>query len=396
MPAVVPQRRFDVNDHTSMKRKLYLASALIFLGSVPAMNSVAQDSKATAGKVAAMAASFFGTLDDTQRSNVVFDFKNEAQRKRWSNLPIGSVPRAGLRMGDLTQPQRDAVLAMLSAALSHDGYEKVMQIVEGDEVLKTGDGGRPGGPGGPGGRRDGPPGGRRDGPPPGGPGGPGERGGPGGGGSQFGRDNYYVSILGQPSPTEPWMIQFGGHHLGLNITYAGKEATLAPSHTGAQPAIYQLEGKTVRPLGREVDKAFALVSSLDEAQRKQAILGVQMRDLVLGPGHDGQTIQPEGIKGSALTEKQREMMLDLAGEWTGIMNDAVAKAKMAQMKKDVAETWFAWSGPTEKDAAAYFRVQGPSVFIEYAPQRLGGDATKHIHTIYRDPANDYGVNWWKK
>jgi hypothetical protein len=78
------------------------------------------------------------------------------------------------------------------------------------------------------------------------------------------------------------------------------------------------------------------------------------------------------------------------------MNDAVAKAKMAQMKKDVAETWFAWSGPTEKDAAAYFRVQGPSVFIEYAPQRLGGDATKHIHTIYRDPANDYGVNWWKK
>ena len=101
------------------------------------------------------------------------------------------------------------------------------------------------------------------------------------------------------------MIQFGGHHLGLNITLAGEQGTLAPSHTGAQPAIYELEGKTVRPLGRETDKAFALLSSLDEAQRKQAILGFQMRDLVLGPGRDGQTIQPEGIKGSALTEKQR-------------------------------------------------------------------------------------------
>ena len=151
----------------------------------------------------------------------------------------------------------------------------------------------------------------------------------------------------------------------------------------------------MRPLGRETDKAFALFSSLDEAQRKQATLGFQIRDLVLGPGRDGQTIQPEGIKGSALTEKQREMLLDLASEWTGIMHDALAKAKMDEIKKNIAETWFAWSGPTEKGAAAYFRIQGPTVIIEYAPQRLGGDTTKHIHTIYRDPTNDYGAKWRK-
>jgi hypothetical protein len=108
----------------------------------------------------------------------------------------------------------------------------------------------------------------------------------------------------------------GGHHLGLNITFVGEQGTLAPSHTGAQPATYEIGGKTARPLGRETDKAFALLSSLDEAQRKQAVLGFQMHDLVLGPGRDGETIQPEGIKGSALTPKQREMLLDLAAEWT--------------------------------------------------------------------------------
>jgi hypothetical protein len=191
------------------------------------------------------------------------------------------------------------------------------------------------------------------------------------------------------------MIQFGGHHLGLNITLAGDNGTLAPSHTGAQPARYQFEGKTIRPLGNEVDKAFALLTSLDEAQRKQAILGVQMRDLVLGPGREGKMIQPEGIKGADLTDKQREMLLDLAGEWTGILHDAAATAKMQEMKKDINETWFAWSGPTEKGAAAYFRIQGPSVFIEFAPQRLGGDTTQHIHTIYRDPTNEYGAKWSK-
>ena len=286
---------------------------------------------------------------------MVYNFKDQAQRKRWSNLPTQFVQRGGLRLGDLTKPQRDAVQSLLAAALSTQGAEKVQQIMEADETLKkrhqTNE-------------------------------------------NIFGHDDYYISLLGQPSAKDPWMIQFGGHHLGLNITLVGDNATLAPSHTGAQPAIYEFEGKTVRPLGRENDKAFALLASLDEAQRKQAILGFQMHDLVLGPGRDGQTIQPEGIKGSALTEKQREMLLDLASEWTGIMNDDVAKAKLEEMKQHLAETWFAWSGPTEKGSAAYFRIQGPTVLIEYAPQRLGGDATKHIHTIYRDPTNDYGARWW--
>jgi hypothetical protein len=309
---------------------------------------------AAAGDITAAATKFLATLDEAQRSKVVFDFKDNAQRERWSNFPTSFFKRGGLRMGDLTKPQRDAALALLAAALSPQGYEKVLRITESDEVLRRS-----------------------------------------GGQAMFGRDNYYISFLGRPSATEPWMIQFGGHHLGLNITLAGTQGTLTPSHTGAQPAIYEIEGKTVRPLGREADKAFALFNSLDPAQRKQAVLGFQIRDLVLGPGRDGQTIQPEGIKGSALTGKQREMLLDLASEWTGILREAAAKAKMEEMRKNVAETWFAWSGPTEKGAAAYFRIQGPTVVIEYAPQRMGGDPAQHIHTIYRDPTNEYGAQWWK-
>jgi hypothetical protein len=321
------------------------------------LNSFAQTSSTSAAPAAAIMAAtqrFLATLDDGQRGRVVFDFKDEAQRKRWSNFPTAMFKRQGLRMGDLTTPQRDAALAVLAAALSSQGYDKVLQIVEADEVLRKSS---------------------RE--------------------TMFGRDEYYVSFIGRPSTTEPWMIQFGGHHLGINITLAGEQGTLAPSHTGAQPAIYEIEGKTMRPLGRETDKAFALLSSLNEGQRKQAILGFEMRD-VLGPGRDGQTIQPEGIKGTALTEKQRQMLLDLAGEWTGILHKAVATVRMDEIKKNIAETWFAWSGPIEKGSAAYFRIQGPTVIIEYAPQRLGGDATKHIHTIYRDPTNEYGVKWWKR
>src|SRR5262249_51165636 len=104
----------------------------------------------------------------------------------------------------------------------------------------------------------------------------------------------------------------------------------------------------------------------------------------------------EGIKGTELSEKQREMLLDLASEWIGMQNEAIAAGKMAEVQKNIELTWFAWSGPTQNGSPAYFRIQGPTLVIEYAPQRLGGDATRHIHTIYRDPTNDYGTKWWPK
>jgi hypothetical protein len=45
------------------------------------------------------------------------------------------------------------------------------------------------------------------------------------------------------------MLQFGGHHLALNVTIVGANGVLTPSLTGAQPTLYTLNGKTVRPLG---------------------------------------------------------------------------------------------------------------------------------------------------
>lgn len=301
-------------------------------------------------KITEAADALLRTLDDAQRTKVSFDFNDQAQRSRWSNLPITMAERRGLRMGDLKPTQRDAVMTLLSTVLSKMGYEKVISIVEADEFLrKQSAGGSP----------------------------------------PFGKDEFFLSFLGKPSATEPWMIQFGGHHLALNIVIAGEQGVLTPSLIAVQPARFTLDGKTVRPMGRETDKALELVRALTDEQRKQAILGAQMRDLVLGPGHDGETIQPEGLKLSALDDGQRKLVLDLIAEWSGIIHDTAAAAKLNEIKANLADTWFAWSGPLEA-GKAYFRIQGPTVFIEYAPQRLGGDVSMHIHSMYRDPTNDYG------
>jgi hypothetical protein len=284
-------------------------------------------------------------------------------------------------MGDLTAPQRTAVMALLEAALSANGYRKVNEIMRGDEILRTTDGGRRGGGGPP---RGGPPGG---GPPSAGPPGGGPPGGGRGGGLTFGMDEYYLAFLGTPSSTTPWMLQFGWHHLAINLTLAAAQASMTPSLPAAQPATYTFEGKEIRPLGKENDTAFALINALDAPQRSQAVLSYRVADLVLGPGQDGKTIQPEGIRASALSPAQQTMLLDIVREWAGIMNDAFATPRMAEIRANLPQTYFAWSGPTTNGSAAYFRVQGPTLVIEYAPQ----GSVDHIHTIYRDPTNDYGA-----
>ena len=187
------------------------------------------------------------------------------------------------------------------------------------------------------------------------------------------------------------MLQFGGHHLAINLTLGGSQASMTPSLPAAQPATYTFEGKEIRPLGKENDKAFALINALDAAQRSQAVLNYRVADLVLGPLQDGRTIQPEGIRASALSAPQQSMLLDIVHEWAGIMSDAYAAPRMAEIRAALADTYFAWSGPTTNGSAAYFRIQGPTLVIEYAPQ----GSVDHIHTIYRDPTNDYGAKFAK-
>lgn len=310
--------------------------------------------QAVTSRIVGAANAFLTTLDEPQRKKVLFAFDDEQQRARWSNLPVKMVPRAGLSLRELSDSQRSAALALVASVLSRRGFEKVREIMYGDELLK------------------------RD-----------ER-----SSAMFGKDLYYISILGTPSEKSPWMLQFGGHHLALNITLAGKQGILTPSLTAAQPALYTLNGKTVRPLGQENDKAFALLGALDETHRKQAILNYRVADLVLGPGQDGKRIEPEGLKASAMNGRQRAMLLDLISEWAGIVHDSAAAARMAEIKEGIDETWFAWSGPTTvepgRNGTSYYRIQGPNLVIEYAPQQMGGDPAMHIHTIYRDPANDYG------
>lgn len=299
----------------------------------------------------AKANAFLDLLEEKQKAKVLYEY-DSAKKPSWSNLPVTMVPRNGLPLGDLSKEQRSAALNVMEAVLSKQGYQKVIDIMNADDQLVKGKDNK----------------------------------------MKFGTENFYIALFGKPSATQPWMVQFGGHHLGVNVTLVGKKAVLTPTHTGTQPDTFTRAGKTVRPLGPENDLAFKLVNLLDAAQQKQAVLGAKPKNLLVGPGQDGKTVKAEGIKGSALNDEQRTTLLELIGAWVNMLPQESATSRMAAIKEKLDDTYLVWYGSTTNGNAAYYRIQGPALLIEYAPQ----GSVSHIHTIIRDPSNDYGADLTKR
>lgn len=297
---------------------------------------------------------FLDSLTAGERETVLFDFSDTTQRQNWSNLPEGLFQRSGLMWGNLDGDSQLAWLGVLQSVLSDTGYEQVYGEWHADDALAGG-----------------------------------------GGRLIFGSDYYWVAVIGEPSESTAWQFQFGGHHVTVNATIKGENISLTPSFIGAQPAVYDSQGKKIRPLGSIEDDAYKLVNSLDNTQISTAVLGDSLIDLVLGPGQDGKTIKDQGIVGANLTDEQKVLLLSLIAHYGGLVNKEGAAIRMAELKADLDNTYFAWYGPTDTSnkSGIYFRVTGPSIVIEYSGQEMGGSAADHIHGIYRDPTNDYGARF---
>ena len=145
------------------------------------------------------------------------DFGDEEQRARWSNFPTKVVPRGGVALRDLDETQRRAAMTLLASALSSRGLEKVRQIMGADDAFKASAGARDD--------------------------------------AMFGSDLYYFSILGAPSADEPWMLQFGGHHLALTspspataarLRRASRARNRPPTRPEAPPCV-RSAGRTTWP-----------------------------------------------------------------------------------------------------------------------------------------------------
>ncbi len=305
----------------------------------------------TAADMAAAAKALLEALGDERRAESTFAL-DSSERSNWTNVPPGA-DEPGVRLGDLDRGQLERACDLLATVLSRQGYDKVRDILLADDKLL----------------RDGRP---RVG---------------------FGAENYWLVLFGTPSADGAWGLQLDGHHIGVNVSFDGGEVSLSPSFIGTQPSAYERDGAEIVPLRGEVDYAFALVSSLSDEQRAKAIVKPKRGRIAAGAGRDGFVPEPSGLECDGLDETQRGILLELIRAYVANLPEPFAGRRLDALDKEVHQMTFAWSGPTENPSDVSYRLLGPTLIIEYACQDLGGDPLDHLHSIYRNPKNEYGAGF---
>lgn len=328
-------------------------------------DSSSSDSSTTAETIsntAEAAQAFLATLSTEEQDAVLYDYDAEEKSTGWSNFPVTFVQRSGVNLTDLTEEQQAAALNVLKNLLNDDAYQMIEDIMASDQYLNDE--------------------------------------------SNTTEDSlgqYYIAFFGDPSSDSDWSIQFGGHHIGINATFSDGAITFAPTHLGTQPSEWTNEdGETVAALSNMHETAFAFYDSLTEEQQAQLYQGEELDSMVCAPGSTCDYPTGTGLKGSDLTDEQKELLLDVIANWVGLADEETTETELDAIRETLDDTYINWSGATEYDTSTgdgiYFQISGPKVYIEFANQQgsagadIDGVITAgwgHIHTIYRDPTNDY-------
>ena len=328
-------------------------------------SSSSSDSSTTAETIsntAEAAQAFLATLSTEEQDAVLYDYDAEEKSTGWSNFPVTFVQRSGVNLTDLTEEQQAAALNVLKNLLNDDAYQMIEDIMASDQYLNDE--------------------------------------------SNTTEDSlgqYYIAFFGDPSSDSDWSIQFGGHHIGINATFSDGAITFAPTHLGTQPSEWTNEdGETVAALSNMYETAFAFYDSLTEEQQAQLYQGEELDSMVCAPGSTCDYPTGTGLKGSDLTDEQKELLLDVIANWVGLADEETTETELDAIRETLDDTYINWSGATEYDTSTgdgiYFQISGPKVYIEFANQQgsagadIDGVITAgwgHIHTIYRDPTNDY-------
>jgi hypothetical protein len=361
----------------SVALALWLGAGLLCLGAwAPAAQTQARtcvDAGGRTGESAAVAsavASLKLLLTPSQLATLEKPLTWESAIQ-WSNLPVGVVPRSGLRLGDLDDKQSSAARGIFAAALSACGLKLLDEVRLADDYLIAFDK-RP-----------------------------------------IGWDgrNYFLTVLGEASGTKPWMLQVGGHHLAFNFTFNGRDAGATPLFMGSEPIRFEMKGQPFEPLTAQSTAMSRLAMSL--AEHPEATLSGTFTDVVKGvvpPAPQGRPqsggvdrgfphayptgTEDRGIRVGRLSKAQRALVRDAIQSYVDLPGAAVSgPLRAAYLESDaLEETFVGFAGSPDLSArGSYVRIDGPRIWMEFVVQPAVADPqTLHYHALWRDKVSDYG------
>jgi hypothetical protein len=300
------------------------------------------------------AAAFLQALTAEQRKRTAFAV-DDGEWRLWNN--IHRYVRQGVGFKEMNQAQQDRAFALLRASLSARGLETSRAIMRLNghlaELVKNFE--------------------------------------------EYGEGLYHLTVMGQPSESEPWGWQLDGHHLIINYFVLGDQVVMTPTFMGSEPVSAET-GKYAATVVLQDEQAagLELLKSLTDEQRKKAIVapGKSGNNALAQAFRDNLVLDYQGIRAADLTAEQQKLLMNLVSTFVGHMDEGHAKIRMEEVRSRLNDTYFSWVGGTD---VFYYRVHSPVILIEFdhqVPVALPGPRVpgrQHIHTVVRTPnGNDYG------
>lgn len=296
---------------------------------------------------------FIGTLKEDQKAKALYPFDSE-ERFRFFFVPRDD--RKGISMNEMTTEQQHAAEALIRTAISEKTAGKVAQIMQLEKLLQAIE-------------KRGPADTYRN---------PGK---------------YFISLFGIPGEKNIWGWRLEGHHVSFHFSSNDNRLVSGtPGFLGSNPAEV-LEGpeKGKFVLREETEAGFTLLQMLTKAQMAKALINTNAPgEIITSNQRNAQLVHPEGLGFGDMNRDQQQAFLQLVNiyvqRYTRLFADDMLKeiqqAGLDQLK-------FTWAGSTEKilGKAYYYRVQGPTLLIEYDNSQNNAN---HIHTVVRDLLHDFG------
>jgi len=307
---------------------------------------------------------FLNSLWPDQKAKVSYPFDDD-ERLSWHFVPTGAnykpgdrELRKGMPLGAMQPFQRELATALLAAGLSQQGVIKAQSIMSLEQVLLLLEGAKPAN--------------RRD------------------------PDNYFITIFGTPAAKGTWGYRIEGHHLAQNYTIVDGKVSDSPSFFGSNPAEVRIgPRKGLRVLALEDDYGYDMIESLDKTQQDVAVVDkTALKDIITGAARKAALNgAPNGLSAAKMTAAQYDKLMTIVELYASNVPEAMAQRRMELARKQPKnDTFFAWTGAIERGGLHYYRVQTPGFLIEMDCTQ---DQGNHIHSVWRDYENDFGLDLLK-
>ena len=304
---------------------------------------------------------FLGSLTSEQVAKTVFPVDDPEWRK-WMNQHF--YIRQGMGFDEMQEVQRNAAFGLLRESLSARGLKLTRDIMKLNHTLGELNGDNF---------------------------------------VEYGEWLYWITIMGEPSSTEPWGWQLDGHHAIINYFVLGDQVVMTPFFVGSEPVIAET-GKYMGTSIMQVEqnRGLAMLRALSEGQQEQAVIQVSKtgNDNLGEAFKDNIVLDYAGVSVASWSDTQKDQLLELIELYIGNLRDGHARVRMEEVTAHLNDTFFAWIGGTDDEAVFYYRIHSPVILIEFDHQQPAGlrhlfssdlPIRQHVHAVIRTPnGNDYG------